>query len=326
MEQQLALVLGASGGIGGEVARQLLQAGWRVRALSRRPPADANGIEWLQGDALVGADVALAARGCAVVVHAVNPPGYRNWAQQVVPMLRNTIAAADKNGALVVLPGTVYNYGPDAFPVVSEDAPQRPLTRKGALRVEMENELAAHAARGGRALIVRAGDFFGPQAGNSWFAQGLVKPGQPPVSIANPGRAGIGHSWAYLPDLAATMVALIKRRAELEPFARYHFEGFWDADGESLARAIQRVAARHGIDAGIKGFPWWIAPLLAPFHTTMRELLEMRYLWREPLRLDNARLVAELGQEPRTPLEDAVERTLMGLHCLPTTKLVQELC
>ena len=31
--------------------------------------------------------------------------------------------------------------------------------------------------------------------------------------------------------------------------------------------------------------------------TTMREMLEMRYLWRKPLRLDNRKLVAFLGEE-----------------------------
>lgn len=321
MEQELALVLGASGGIGGEVARQLQRAGWRVRAMSRRPPQDAQGIEWLQGDALVGTDVARAARGCAVIVHAVNPPGYRNWAGQVVPMLRNTIAAAEKHGALVLLPGTVYNYGPDAFPLAPEHSPQHPLTRKGALRVQMEEELAAHAARGGRVLIVRAGDFFGPQAGNNWFAQGLVKKGRAPAAIANPGLAGAGHQWAYLPDVAATMVALLARRTSLAPFARFHFEGYWDEDGEGMARAIRQVAAKHGIQARITRFPWWLVRLMAPFHTTMRELLEMRYLWREPLRLDNARLLAVLGAEPRTPLLESVEQTLLGQGCLPAPAL-----
>ena len=43
----------------------------------------------------------------------------------------------------------------------------------------------------------------------------------------------------------------------------------------------------------------------------------MRYLWREPLRLDNARLVAFLGAEPHTPLDEAVRETLEGLGCLP---------
>ena len=38
----------------------------------------------------------------------------------------------------------------------------------------------------------------------------------------------------------------------------------------------------------------------------------MRYLWREPIRMDNARLIAVLGEEPHTPLDEAVEATLIG--------------
>jgi nucleoside-diphosphate-sugar epimerase len=50
--------------------------------------------------------------------------------------------------------------------------------------------------------------------------------------------------------------------------------------------------------------------------TTLRELLEMRYLWRQPVRMSNARLLAVLEREPHTPLEEAVEATLAGLGCL----------
>lgn len=319
-ERNTALVLGASGGIGGEVARQLARAGWQVRGMKRglaSDTVDADGIAWTPGDALDRADVARAAQGCAVIVHAVNPPGYRNWGRLVLPMLDSTIAAARETGALVVLPGTVYNYGPDAFPVVAEDAPQHPATRKGGLRVRMEAALEAHAAANGRVLIVRAGDFFGPQAGNNWFAQGLVKPGKPVGRIANPGAHGVGHQWAYLPDVAATMVVLIERRAALAPFARFHMCGHWDADGTALCGAIGRVVARRGGRASVGAFPWWLVRLATPFNETLRELWEMRYLWRQAVRLDNALIVAVLGAEPHTPLDVAVERTLEGLGCLP---------
>jgi nucleoside-diphosphate-sugar epimerase len=56
----------------------------------------------------------------------------------------------------------------------------------------------------------------------------------------------------------------------------------------------------------------------APFVTTLREMLEMRYLWREPLRMDNARITAVLGREPLTPLDTAVEAALTELGCLHT--------
>ena len=317
---KMALVLGASGGIGGEVARGLARAGWRVRGLKRglaAPTVDADGIAWTAGDALNRADVARAAQGCAVIVHAVNPPGYRDWDRLVLPMLENTIAAASAAGALIVLPGTLYNYGPDAFPVIAEDAPQHPATRKGALRVRMEAALQDYAARGGRALIVRAGDYFGPRTGNSWFAQGLVKAGRPVRRIANPAAPGVGHQWSFLPDVAATMIALIERRAELAPFARFHMAGHWDPDGTAMCDAIQRVAARRGGAAKVAAFPWWLIRLITPFNETLREMFDMRYLWRQPVRMDNRQLVDILGAEPHTPLDVAVERTLEGLGCLP---------
>lgn len=313
----LALILGATGGIGGAVAEALLARGYRVRAMHRNPVAQSEArpaYEWVKGDAMVASDVLRAATGASVIVHGVNPPGYQNWGQLVLPMIDNTIAAARAVGARILMPGTIYNYGPDAFPLLSEDSPQRPVSVKGGIRVELETRLEQAASDGVPVILVRAGDFFGPNAGNNWFAQGLVMPGKPVRFVINPGRRGIGHAWAYLPDMAETFMQLLDRADQLPVFARFHMDGFFDVDGMQMARAIGRAAGKPSLR--IWSFPWLLAGLARPFVPLMRELHEMRYLWKCTIRLDNRRLLDRLGAEPRTPLDEAVKTTLLSLGCL----------
>jgi nucleoside-diphosphate-sugar epimerase len=318
---QKALILGATGGVGGEVARSLLARGWNVCALHRNPDNlsatnRALGLRWQPGDAMSRADVTTAASAVSVIVHGVNPPGYRNWGKLVLPMLDASIAAAKASGARIILPGTVYNFGRDAWPILREDSPQNPTTRKGAIRVEMERRLRQAAAEGVRVLIVRAGDFFGPrETGNSWLSAAMIKPGRSVTSARYLGRKGVGHQWAYLPDVAETMARLVENEDRLAVFESFHMDGHWDPDGTAIISAIGRACGKPNMRA--RSFPWRAVALASPFVPVFREITEMHYLWREPLRMDNSRLVAFLGQEPRTPLDEAVRITLQGLGCLP---------
>jgi nucleoside-diphosphate-sugar epimerase len=305
------LVLGATGGVGGETARVLLAHGWHVRGLARRVPAVSDGIEWQQGDALDADAVAKAANGVQAIVHAVNPPGYRDWEKLVLPMLDNSIAAARATGARLALPGTIYNYDPGTTPVARPDTPQRAITRKGAIRVAMEQRIADSGAR---AIILRAGDFFGPRPGNNWFSQGLVKPGKPVKSITYPGKSGVGHAWAYLPDVGEAFARLLDIESDLPDVANYHFAGTWDADGSAITRAIAVAAGKP--DLKPNRLPWALLPLIAPFNPTLRELIEMRPFWDHPVRLDNDTLIAAIGPEPHTPLDQAVGTTLAALGCV----------
>jgi nucleoside-diphosphate-sugar epimerase len=314
-----ALVIGITGGIGGEVARALLKRGWKVRALHRNPGGAAqaarlgNDIEWLRGDAMNRDEVVAAARGANAIVHAVNPPKYHNWAGLVLPMLDNTIAAAKASGARIVFPGTIYNYGGDAFPKLTEVSPQHPQTRKGAIRVEMEQRLQAASKDGVRTLIVRAGDYFGPQAGNTWFTQGLLAgQGSKAKRVFYPGPPTLGHAWGYLPDVAETMARLLDNEQHLADFDAFHFRGHWLPRGVEMSEAICR---KLGIPTKrIYGFPWWAVRLVAPFVEVCREMLEMRYLWHVPAELDNAKLRSVIGDEPHTPLDEAVAKSLAALQ------------
>ena len=319
--QKTALILGASGGIGGAIAAALLRHGWRVRGMARTIPTGSStaGIEWVKGDAMNRADVVQAAAGVSTIVHAVNPPGYRNWDKVVLPMIDNTIAAARAaGGARVVLPGTIYNFDPARTPLIGATSPQQPHSRKGAIRVAMEKRLE-DAAPEVPSLILRAGDFFGPGARSSWFAQGMVTPGKPLTRLVNPARSP-GHSWAYLPDLAETFARLMDAEDRLLPFERVQFEGNYDATGTMIIDAVQRVAGRR---LPVWRFPWWAMHLLSPFGGFPREAAEIAQYWSHPLKLDNRRLVELVGPELRTPIDQAVRASLVSLGCMePEPKLL----
>jgi nucleoside-diphosphate-sugar epimerase len=108
---------------------------------------------------------------------------------------------------------------------------------------------------------------------------------------------------------------LAEIEASLPAFDSFHFGGYWLARGVEIAEAVRRVSGVP--DLPICSFPWLLFFLGAPFVTFLREALEMRYLWRVPLRLDNAKLVSLIGPEPHTPLDEALRQTLSALGCLP---------
>lgn len=317
-----ALVLGATGGVGGAIAGGLIREGWQVSALCRNVDAALSGWRhdcpaprFLTGDAMDEASVIRAAtlgEGVAVIVHAVNPPGYRNWSSLVVPMIDNTLAAARAaGGARVVLPGTVYNFDPARTSVIDENSPRNARTRKGRIRVALERKLE-EAAPEVPSLILRAGDFFGPGTRASWFAQAMVRPGQPVRKFTSM-APGVPHAYAYLPDLAAAFAGLLAIPERLRAHETVQFAGHWDATGTRMRDAVRRVVGR---DLPERAFPWWMMRLAAPFGGFPKEALEIEPVWRHPMRLDNGRLVDLLGVEPHTPLDQAIAATLADMGCL----------
>jgi dihydroflavonol-4-reductase len=97
------LVLGATGFIGGHIAREAAARGWQVRALRRDPHAvgaigDVN-VEWVVGDLNDQASLLAAMRGCDVVFHSAGayPHGTHQIdrdVQSALAQMRHVLAAA----------------------------------------------------------------------------------------------------------------------------------------------------------------------------------------------------------------------------------------
>lgn len=318
-----ALVIGPNGAFGANAVESLLKHGWRVRALARDPAAAARRlgprtpVDWVKGDVMDAASVIAAAEGVQVIVHAANPPRYHAWSRLVPAMMASAIAAAKASGARLVLPASVYNFAPDAGPRIGEGAAQRPATRKGRIRAEAE---AALRESGVRALVLRAGDFFGPAAPSGALAWLTRRRNGQVCAVYRPGPDGVGHAFAYLPDLTETMARLLDEEQRLGRFEVFHFAGHW-LDGGELAAAVRRATGQPALPA--PRFPWLAFRLVAPFVEVLREMLEMRYLWFRPIGLDNAKLVAFLGEEPRTPLDVALRGSLDDLLAESPSPAVQ---
>jgi len=83
-EHRSALVIGATGGIGGETATALLEHGWSVRALTRdvaraeRDFARLGAVQWVRGDAMRDSDVVAAARILGLHLQAENASSERD--------------------------------------------------------------------------------------------------------------------------------------------------------------------------------------------------------------------------------------------------------
>ncbi len=281
-----ALVLGASGGFGGQVALALQAAGWEIRRYAR------------------GTDMAAAAQGAQLIVNGLNPPAYHNWDKLIPEITTQVLAAAQASGATILVPGNVYPYGTQPGPW-GPDTPHRPVARKGRIRAEMEARYRQAASRGQRVILLRGGDFLLPEAPQMVMNRiilGEVAKGR----VTAMGDPAALHAYAYLPDMARAAVALVALGAALPPYADIPFPGH----AFSIDDLAARIARLSGRPMRVKRFPRWIFTLASPVWELARELREMLYLFDHPHALDPAPLRRWLPDWQDTALDEVIARHL----------------
>lgn len=283
------LICGASGLFGHQAAQAFRAAGWMVRTYQR------------------GTDMTQAAMGADVIVNALNPPNYHDWATIIPATTAQVIAAGLASGATVLLPGNVYVYGDQPGPW-GPATPHRPVARKGTIRAQAEAAYRAATDRGLRVIILRGGDFIDPTAARSFWNMIVLKNvGAGRITTAS--LPDVRRAYAYLPDMARAAVALADLRAALPAFADVPFAG--------LTLSTRDIAARitdlTGREMKLTPFMWWFMRLAGPFWELARELNEMRYLWNTSHSLDPAPLADLLPDFRLTQLDDILRAELAVL-------------
>lgn len=307
------LVMGATGGFGAAMVRELVRRGRRVRAQGRtiaRLEGTLGGIEGIElapGDALQDDPVMAAAEGCGVIVHAVNLP-YSRWVPDMEYITSTVLRAARANRALVLFPGNVYGFGHQTRKALAEDARMSPDTRKGAFRIHLEHLIQSATTDGDvRAIVLRAGDFFGPTVRNGLVDRilGRATAGKPIEAL---GRLDVPHQWAYVPDLARLAADLIDLADRLAPFEVVHFAGHVVERQRAFLELVAREAGHP--DLPLRTVPWWLLRLMGLYDPQLRELMELRYLFDDAVIIDDPRRRELLPDFAPTPLGTAVRETL----------------
>jgi len=302
--ERTVVVLGAKGRFGRHAVEAFHANGWRVIAAGRTLEAAQlpKGVTLKTVDTMSKASTVAACEGADVIVNAAHPP-YTDWVKAMPTMTANVIAAAQASGATVMIPGNVYNYGASMPPVLTETTPHVPTTGKGKVRVAMEQSF--QAANGFQTIVLRGGDFIEGRDTGNWFetymTNALAK-----GAFTYPGRTDAAHAWAYLPDMARAMAQLAEKRAELPQFAEFGFAGLC-LTGAEMQAAIERQIGRP---LKLKRMPWAVLKLLGLVQPLMREVVEMRYLWDLPHRIDGGKLSAALPEFVPTPTDKIIARAI----------------
>ena len=304
MPSELDVIFG-TGPVGCWTARALRSHGRAVRAVNRngvRPDLMPGDVEMVKADAANPTQAIAAANGASVVYQALNPP-YHQWHEFFPGLQTNALAAAKAANARYVSIENLYMY--DSSRPMTEDSPVAPVSKKGALRQKMAEEvMAAHRRGDVRATALRSSDYYGPGVlaaalGERFF--GNLVAGKKAQVI---GSTKMRHSFAYIEDVgiaAATLGTEAKAlgRAWIAPHAPAGTQG-------EMAEEVCRVL---GIESRISVVSPLMMGLVGLFSPIARASAEMMYEFTGTFVVDSSRIERELDLSA-TPMTVAIERTI----------------
>jgi nucleoside-diphosphate-sugar epimerase len=304
-ENDLHVVLGANGGTGNAIVRELAGRGHRVRAVSRRGGAGLpTGVEGVAADIMDPEQARRACEGAAVAYHAAQPT-YTRWVQEFPAMNSSVAQGAAAAGAKLVFADNLYMYAQSTDPL-TEDSPLAVTGKKGPLRARMAEELlAAHRAGTLRVAIGRSSDYYGPNGLNSVLGERLFGAALKGKRALWLGSLDLPRSLSYLEDMARALVILGER-----PEADGQVWHLPTADPISGRQFLEIVFAELGLPAKIARLLPRTARVAGVFVPMIRELRELMYQWTVPFVLDASKFQRSFGPFQPTLHPEAVKRTV----------------
>lgn len=305
------LIIGFTGGIGRATAKALIEKGESVVALVRnlqkaeKYAQGLSGIELIQGDAANLSDIEKALENCSTLFYCANVP-YPNWQSEARELLSVSITAAINKKAKLVFPGNVYVFGKAQQSLVNEGHPHTALTKKGKIRIEMEQMLVrANKESGLRYSIVRMPDFYGPFVINGFYDK-IFQNALRGKKLQWFGGLNVPIELIYIEDGGEAM-ALAGLSSKGDGM-QFNVPGYSETTAKKFLKEISKQAGKHSKISSIN-IEFFVA-LAGLFNPMAKEFKEMMYLKSERLIMTGELFRTTFDTLPATPYQEGIRKTL----------------
>lgn len=300
-------ILGANGNIANVISSALGDKGILIRQVSRSPKAINSGDELVSADLTDAGQVLKAVSGSKVVFLVAGikysvPDWQRDWPK----IMRNTLDACIATDAKLVFFDNMYALDPSHIGHLTEETPLNPQSEKGKVRKQILEMLWAEVEAGKlNALVARAGDFYGPNAKNSFLNELVInkmKAKKAPQWLYDGHKK---HAFTYIPDAGKATAFLA-----LQPDA---WNQTWNLPTDPSYPSGQEITAilnqQLGTNKKLQVMPAWMVSILGLFIPVLKEVKELRYQSEEDYRLDSSKIEKTYGLKP-TPILEGLKACL----------------
>ena len=264
-------------------------------------------VEMVEGSVEDIATLEKAFDGIEVFHNCINVP-YSQWSR--LPEIHGRIiSVASKAKTKMVFPGNVYIYGHAQSERVSEDHPRNPCSKKGRIRLELEDTFMRFSREGKvPCVIMRFPDYYGPNAAS--IADGIFRSAINDKTARWYGKLDAMHEFIFISDAAKAMI-MAGERSDV-------FGQDFNVPGPEPIRVrdwINLVFKQAGFAPKMVGTSQLFVRFAGLFNSTARAFAEMQYLTEEPLILDGSKFNKFFGvTSPVEEYEEGIRETFAWLR------------
>lgn len=298
-------ILGAGGGAGTEITRELSNYTKEIRVVSRNPKRVNESDQLMKADLTDPQQLDEAVKGSEIVyVTIAFAYNIKVWREQWPRFMKHLIESCSKHKSKIVFIDNVYMYDPKYLDNMTEETPMNPVSEKGKVRAEVARMLMDAVEKNKvEAIIARAPDFYGPNVAGSMLYQtvylNLVKDKNPQWL----GKLDVIHNFIYSKDIGKA-VALLGNTPD-------SYNQIWHLPTTDLKLTnkqwIELMMNAMNKQKKIQTMPDWMINIVGLFIPILKELQDVGYQFKQDYFFNSSKFIKRFNFSPITPIEGIQE-------------------